>query len=342
MSKRFINGADITLTSQSLKNKIINGGFDIWQRGTSQTSSGYASDDRWLNDNSTSTKTHSRQAFAVGQTNVPGNPEYYSRTVVNSVPGSSAFVAKYQRIESVKTLAGQTATLSFWAKADASKNIAVDFGQSFGTGGTPSARVDGIGATTIPLTTSWTYHKVTVNIPSIAGKTIGTDGNDHLEVVFWFDAGSVVNYRTNSLGNQSGTFDIAQVQLEAGSIATSFDRRTIGMEEQLCMRYYVRRTSTALNDIPFSIVGAFGSAQVLQAMFEYPYPMRKTPTFTRSGLNVANGFVGAPITSFVVTGANKTGAQLSITAASGGFAAGQAGYVYSTTVGNWFAADAEI
>ena len=53
------------------KNWIINGMFDVWQRGTSQTSIGYGSDDRWQNAHQVSTKTHSRQAFIVGQTDVP-------------------------------------------------------------------------------------------------------------------------------------------------------------------------------------------------------------------------------------------------------------------------------
>jgi len=215
------------------RNKIINGGFDIWQRGTSQTSSGYGSDDRWSNDNVGSTKTTSQQPFTVGQTDVPGNPTYFSRTVVSSVANAANYVIKRHRIESVSTLSGQLATLSFWAKADATKNIAVEFRQNFGTGG--STEVDSLGITTVPLTSSWQRFTVTVSLPSISTKTVGT--SNYLAIHFWFDAGSNYNARTNSLGQQSGTFDIANVQLEAGPVATPFEQRPIGMELALCQRY---------------------------------------------------------------------------------------------------------
>lgn len=220
------------------RNKLINGGFDIWQRGTSQTSNAYGSDDRWSNEHNGSTKTVSRQTFTVGQTDVPGNPKFWSRTVVSSVAGASNFVVKGQKIESVATLSGQNVSLSFWAKADATKNMAVEFTQNFGSGGSPSAIVNSIGVTTINLTTSWRLYTVNTTIPSISGKTLGTDGNDSLGVFFWFDAGSSLNARTNSLGQQSGTFDIANVQLEAGDQPTPFEQRPIGQELLLCQRYY--------------------------------------------------------------------------------------------------------
>src|SRR5210317_2630812 len=106
----------------TFRNKIINGNFDIWQRGTSQTSNGYGSADRWESFHSGSTKTASQQAFTVGQTDVPSNPKYYLRHVVSSVAGSGNRVLVNQKIEGVSTLAGQTVTLSFWAKADSNKS----------------------------------------------------------------------------------------------------------------------------------------------------------------------------------------------------------------------------
>lgn len=231
----------------SFRNKIINGNFDIWQRGTSQTSSGYGSADRWASFNIGTTKTASRQAFTLGQTEVPNNPIYYMRHVVTSVAGASNVSNFTQRLESVRSLAGQTVTLSFWARADSTKNIAVDFNQYFGTGGSPSALVAAIGAQKISLSSSWNKYVITVSIPSIAGKTLGTDNNDFLQLVFWFDAGSGFNSRTDSLGQQSGTFDIAQVQLEQGSAATAFEHRPIGMELSLCQRYFEKSYSQNLN-----------------------------------------------------------------------------------------------
>ena len=235
------NGDNVATTSNlvGFKNYIINGNFDIWQRGISQTSYGYGSDDRWYNTNVGSTKTHSRVACTDTERAL-FNASYFSRTVVNRVIGASNFTIKGQPIEDVTRLAGKTITLSFWAKADSNKNIAIEFFQAFGTGGSPSDTVSGVGITTISLTTTWQKKVVTVTIPSLIGKTLGTDGvhTSHLTIHFWFDAGSNFNSRTNNLGQQSGTFDIAQVQIEEGSVATPFEQRPIGLELSLCQRYY--------------------------------------------------------------------------------------------------------
>jgi len=136
-------------------NYIINGNFDIWQRGTSQTNSGYGSDDRWFNGASGTTIVHSKQPFAVGETFPDGHicPANYSRTVVSSVVGVNNVGVKYQKIEYVKTLAGRKASLSFYGKANAAKTIAIEFVQTFGAVGSPSSDVLGIGVQKIALTT---------------------------------------------------------------------------------------------------------------------------------------------------------------------------------------------
>ena len=231
--------------SFAFRNKIINGGFDIWQRGTSLTSAAGARylADRFTNGSAGTTCTAAQSAFALGQTDVPNEPNYYISTAVTSVAGASNNATLHQHIESVKSCAGKTVTLSFYAKSNASRNVAVELYQNFGTGGTPSTSVS-IPAGLFALTTSWQKFTVTVNIPSISGKTLGTAGNDSLVVYFWFDAGSSNSSRASSLGQQSGTFDIARVQLEEGPTATPFEHRPIGTELALCQRYFEKSYPT--------------------------------------------------------------------------------------------------
>ena len=243
--------------SMMFRNKIINGNFDFWQRGTSFTASEYTSDRFRITAVGSSTHENSRQSFANGQTEVPNNPTYFSRTIVTTANNNGDLVTLLQKVESVRSLAGKTATLSFWAKADSNKSIATEFSQYFGSGGSPSGYVNEIGITTHTLTTSWQKFTTTVSIPSISGKTIGTDNNDTLILYFYFDAGSNFNSRTNSLGNQSGTFDIAQVQVEEGTVATPFEHRPIGTELALCQRYFQSIAMYGLFVFPYHTTLAF-------------------------------------------------------------------------------------
>tara|TARA_R110002126_G_scaffold178721_1_gene327804 strand:- start:2064 stop:3479 length:1416 start_codon:yes stop_codon:yes gene_type:complete len=218
------------------RNRIINGDFDIWQRGTSFTDSEYGAD-RWFHARTGSTHTATRQPFTLGQTAVPNEPTYFCRTVVSSVAGASNYAALAQRIEDVRTFAGQQVTISFWAKADATKNIAINLIQSFGTGGSPSAGVS-ISGTKVSIGIAWQKVTVTANVPSISGKTLGSNNDSLLQLTIWFEAGSSFNTETNSLGQQSGTFEIAQVQVEPGPVATPFEQRPIGQELVLAKRYF--------------------------------------------------------------------------------------------------------
>jgi hypothetical protein len=221
------------------RNAIINGNYDIWQRGTSVT--GAANDqyvaDRWYTSRAGSTVNVTRQAFTTGQSDVPNEPSYFHRSAVTSVAGAGNNAALSQRIEDVRTFAGQNITISFYAKADAARPISVDLFQSFGSGGSPSSGVF-LSPTKTTLSTSWQKITVTAAVPSISGKTIGSDNNSRLTLSIWLDAGSNFNSRTDTLGQQSGTFDIAQVQIEQGSVATPFEARPIGTELALCQRYF--------------------------------------------------------------------------------------------------------
>lgn len=223
----------------SFRNKIVDGRFDFWYEGTSQTTSGYGSATMWNNFHNGSTKVASQQPLVAG-VDLPNiecpSAQYFLRNIVTSVAGASNYVDVVCKIENVDTLAGKTATLSFYAKADSTKNITLWAFQNFGSGG--SASVDGISNQLVSLTTTWKRYSVQITLPSISGKTIGT--SSYMGIGFGFDLGSGLTQFTNSCGQQSGTFDIACVQLEEGSIMTPFEELPTEINLARVNRYYER------------------------------------------------------------------------------------------------------
>jgi len=66
----------------------------------------------------------------------------FARLVSTSQTTAGHFCATSQKIEDVRTFAGQTVTYSFWAKASTgTPNIGVAMQQNFGSGGSPSSEV---------------------------------------------------------------------------------------------------------------------------------------------------------------------------------------------------------
>ena len=286
------------------RNRIINGNFDIWQNGTTFTGNEYGAD-QWLHARNGTTQTVTRQQFTLGQTDVP-EPEYFCRTVVSSVGGAGNYSVLLQPLEDVRTFAGQQVAVSFKAKADTTRSIAIELLQKFGTGGSPSADVTGIGVSKVSIGTSWQKVTATITVPSISGKTLGTNNNDCLHLIIWLDAGSTFNSRTSTLGQQSGTFDISQVQMEPGSVATPFEQRPIGVELALCQRYFEVGTSGSLG-YGLSTVGA-------GAHVSYAVTKRVAPAVVLTPFNYTNAS-GALLANNTIYGFTPYG---SVTA-SGGF-----------------------
>jgi hypothetical protein len=221
------------------KNKIINGDFGVWQRGTSFSGNGNATADRYIISftGTGAAITTSQQTFTPGTAPTSGyEGTYFCRNVVTGGSDTTAgYVFMTQKIEDVRQFAGQTVTFSFWAKAaSGTPGLAVDIYQDFGTGGSAVPSVTG---NKVTLSTSWARYTITTAIPSIAGKTIGTGSN--LAVRMWFSGGSNYNANTGSLGTQSNTFDIWGWQVESGSVATPFTTAsgTVQGELALCQRY---------------------------------------------------------------------------------------------------------
>ena len=264
------------------KNKIINGDFGVWQRGTSFSATNlyqYTADRWFANCFGGTTGTVSRQTFTPGTAPVSGyEGQYYAKWTVSGSPSTNSYLI--QRVENVQTFAGQTVTFSFWAKAASAKTITVYIDQNYGSGGSSDT------STTFSagqaLTTSWVRYSYTATMGSIAGKTIGTSS---------FIAPTI------SVASAQGSFDIDiwGVQVEAGSVATAFQTATGTIQGELaaCQRYYYRVSGTSA----YNQWGTgYGIASTATSIFApLPVTMRAIPT-TLDYSNLA-AFDGATLAS---------------------------------------------
>lgn len=264
---------NVSNTDPNSENRIINGDFGIWQRATSSTSAGYVAADRWVNSLSGGTVTQSRQSFALGDALGATQPAFYLRQTVSGQTLASQFAQTVQRIENVRSYAGQTVTVLGWTRrSSGTGNMAIDATQSFGTGGSPSALVSGISPTSITLTGSWAPFAAVLTFPSISGKTLGTNSDDSAVINFWASAGSDFNARTNSLGLQTIGVDLWGVHIRVGTWAATdaalYRPRDIGTELTLCQRYYEVFSATA------GINGSYING------YSFPVTKRIVPTIT--------------------------------------------------------------
>lgn len=270
-------GASVAYTAG--KNRIINGNFAINQRSFSSSTSSFSYGfDRFCWYWVTGTTTATAQTFTAGTAPVTGyEAANFQRMAVTGQTGGTAQAILFQNIEDVRTFAGQTATISFWAKAGSgTPKIGVSLTQSFGSGGSPSSNVI-TGAGSVTLTTSWVRYSVTVAIPSISGKTVGTTANtSYLQIGLVLS--DAANAYSTSVGTQNATFDIWGVQAENGSTATAFQTATGTIQGELaaCQRYYWRSSDT-------SSYANYGIAYAVQtnslyASIKLPVTMRVRPT----------------------------------------------------------------
>lgn len=198
---------------RSNRNYIINGGFDIWQRGTSISSAGYIAD-RFFHDNATTVDR---------QTDVPANAGFkYS---VRHVASSQVFPSIRQRVESLNAtnLAGKYVTMSFWAK---SGTTTAGTGRMYVNFNYPNAADNYSTKTTIINNFDtdawipdaiWRFYSFTFLAPS--------------QVVNGLEC-EIVRH------NSATTTFVTGVQLEVGSVATPFEFEHYETTLRKCQRYY--------------------------------------------------------------------------------------------------------
>lgn len=260
------------------KNAVLNGGFDIWQRGTSisaLSSANTQTADRWaLSTFGNCASTVSRQSTN-DTTNLP-NIQYCARFQRNSgQTGTTGFYVT-QAFETINSIpyAGKTVTMSFYARAGANYSPTSNILKVYLLTGTgtdqPRAGASYTGEaspinTTATLTTTWQRFSFT-----------GTIATNVTEFSPTFEA-----THTGTAG-ANDYFEITGVQVEVGSVATPFSRNasTIAGELAACQRYFQVIGGAINQPIYNSYTAASAFVQVPQ---NFPVQMRVAPTATKSG-----------------------------------------------------------
>ena len=273
---------------QSNRNAIINGDFNVWQRGTSFTSvaDGVYLADRWFYSKISSAVhdiTLSSDVPTVAQAGrlFKNSLKADCQTVDSSI-ASGDLVRISQRIEGFNwlPLAQRTITLSFWVKATKTGIYCVSLGNS-------GADRSYVAEYTVNASNTWEFKTITFTASPSAG-TWNYDNGVGLALTFTLASGSTFQTtkdtwqtgsffatanQVNACDSTANDFLIAGVQLEAGSVATPFEYRTIQQELSLCERYY--------EWLPSGIIGAVSvTGQTSYAYWAYRTKKRGTPTFT--------------------------------------------------------------
>ena len=249
-----------TAANYTGRNRIINGAFSVWQRGTSlPTSGGGIGADMWRQYSDTGgVGTQSKDTTIIGPTG--GNPLATQSYKITANASSGGNWTLFQIIESLNCadLAGKTVTFSVYLASSVSRTIKLAVSHSTST----DAPWNGSWTTTFSanptVTSSLTRYTLTGTIPSTA-KT--------LQVGIATGVGGL-------MANGS-TINVACAQLEEGGVATPFEFKSYGQEFAECQRYYTK----SVGDIWLGCTSG-GLSNTYSYTCQFPVRMRATPVLT--------------------------------------------------------------
>jgi hypothetical protein len=307
------------------KNAVINGGFDIWQRNTSIAGANNGTTftaDRWNAYRAVAGSTFTRQVTG-DTTNLP-NIQYCLRVSRDSGNTATNIIVAAQNVESQNAIpfAGQTVTVSWYARrganfSAASNNMQYEFITGTGTDQNILSTYTGAVTTTgtKTLTTTWQRFSYTVTLAATATE---------FALDFYF----------TPVGTAAAAdyFEITGVQVELGSVATTFSRAggTIQGELAACQRYFEFIGGKASG---YPIIGGYATAGI-SAYFPIAFKASKriSPTVTKVG-TWAVGNTGQPSPNYIgVDGFSS----LQTATATGAF------FTYPDSTDDGFNCDAEL
>ena len=283
------------------KNAVINGGFDIWQRGTSLTLNNSAYQylpDRWsavVDANATNTLSQS--------TDAPTGFTYsvkWQRTAGQTLTPTFLLTQAIENINSIQ-FAGKPVVVSFYAKVGAyysgtSQNIYLYSGTGSNQGGNPAtwtgATSINSGTNAFTPTTTWQRFTLT-GTASSAAKQLGI----------------LIASTTSGTAGADDSIYITGVQLEIGSVATPFSRAggTLSGELAACQRYYFN--SKGSTQTPSNTCLGF-STSIAYTNVQFPSVMRAAPTILLYDFNNTVNQINPVGTTTAYTGATATSSQI--------------------------------
>jgi hypothetical protein len=263
-----ILASDVKNLKSGRKNLIINGGMNIWQRATTFTGNqaGFQGADRW--------KCTYQDAGAIKQERVDYTSStgdiYNSMKLTCTTSGSYGNSVRFQynlETADVVGLRGKTVTASAYVKQLHADSNFHNFGFQYSNSATDYGD---FGSWTAANSAAYTS-SLTVNSFVRISRTY-TIPNDARSLCVFFDCQS-------DTGNANAIIEIANIQLELGSVATDFEYRSYGEELALCQRYYFKTPPTD----SINIKGYVSGDVAFFHYFQLPVTLRATPTVTLGG-----------------------------------------------------------
>jgi len=346
-SGSYLQGTDYLSPYQGFRNKIINGSFEFWQRGTART---YLNAGSYLADRWTIRQYQNGSHQRTTVTPVTGMQTRYALKVGSSTTAENAGGTRMYADTALESgdsipLRGKTVTLSFWIRfssATATSSTATPYGNFTGTvnwnTSTTDAAMgttgyDGGSSTTITngsLPTTWTKYTVSGTISSSA---------NNVGVEFGF-AGLGSTAVADTVW-----YEVTQVQLEVGSVATPFEQRPMQTELALCQRYFQKSYQTTVTAGTVTDAGQYafyGTSNMYVLMLgtiQLRVPMRVIPTtitYYRSDISNTVGW-----SYFNSAGGGGSGTPTTVYASETSFtpylSIGSSSYASGGMIGHWIA-----
>jgi len=331
----FADSSTIASGFTGFKNRVINGGMDIAQRGTSFTSTSSANnDDTYVLDRFYILSDGNDIVDVTQTTTVPTGAKYSIGLDVETVNKKFGIAQIIENANCYDAIGGNV-TISFQAKVSATANldnikcaivawsgtadtVTSDIISAWGVEGTNPTLIANATYENTPanlgVTTSFATYSVTANVD--------TASTSNIILFIWSDV------TTTALGE---FLYITNVQLEKGSTATSFEYRSTGTELALCQRYYWRETTTGSNYAWAS--GYIPVSTVFRGYKQFPVLMRAVPDFnfnTASNSMVCNDSSGNKNISAFGGKLSTIGGNLAFTIAAGS-TSGSGAVIYDGT-----------